>query len=67
MHLYIYFWSEIFIYLCTYFLSDAIEAEAIADKFRLEAKQRQAQGGRDRVSQEYKAVVQKTEQPVKPR
>jgi len=48
-------------------LSAAIEAEAIADKFRLEAKQRQAQGGRDRVSQEYKAVVQKTEQPVKPR
>jgi len=30
MHLYIYFWSEIFIYLCTYFLSAAIEAEAIA-------------------------------------
>ena len=28
-------------YLCTYFLSAAIEAEAIADKFREEARQRQ--------------------------
>ena len=44
----------------------AIEAEAIADKFKQEAKQRQAQSGGDRVSQEYKAVVQKIEQPVKP-
>lgn len=44
----------------------AIEAEYIADRFRLEAKQRQVQSGGDKVSQEYKAVVQKIEQPVKP-